>query len=224
MKEEIEGIAPPEMSGKIAKNSFAGVLRFLVVTAVLFLIVPYTLHKLGNERYGIWALVGVLTTYAQLSDFGIGTSLVKFVAEFWARRDVDRISEVVTTALVLYGLLGAVAGLVMILLRESLVAGVFHVPAELYDEAMFVVTGTIIIFISNLILSAFSSILMGLQRMEITNSVVVVATIVNALGVYVVLENGFGLRGLIINNGVVSLVAAIANFWMAKKLLPALKS
>jgi len=212
-----------QISQKIAKNSIFSAIRFILVTFVIFIITPYVLHKLGSMKFGIWALTGVLTTYARLGDFGMARALVKFVAEFDAKKDTNTINETVNTAMGLYIFFAGVGCLIFLLLREAIVVNLFHIPVELREEALFVFTGTILISAIDLISSTFDSVLNGLQRMDLTNTVFAFARVSSAIGAFIVLQNGYGLKGLTIKNGIIVLLVAASNFCLTRRVFPNLK-
>ena len=212
-----------QISQKIAKNSIFSVIRFTLVTSVVFIITPYVLHKLGSIKFGIWALTSVLTMYARLGDFGIAKALVKFVAELDVKKKTNTINEMINTAMGLYILFGGVGCLIFLLLRETIIVDLFHIPAELREEALFVFTGTILISAIELISNTFNSILDGLQRMELTNIVIALARVLSAIGAFIALENGYGLKGLTIKNGIIVILVAASNFCLAKRVFPNLK-
>jgi len=211
------------ISQKIARNSISNIARFTLVTLAVVIITPYTLHKLGSIQFGIWALSGVLNTYAQLSDFGMSQALIKFVAELDAREETQRINEMISTALALYFLLGGLSILLFLLFRETLVSHLFHIPTELRSEAKFVFTGAILVSIMNLVFSVSTSLLKGLQRMGLTNTVIAVTQILSTLGVFIVLESGYGLKGLILKNAFIAILLGIANLCLARRIFPALR-
>ena len=65
----------------IAKNSISNVIRVVLLTPIYFLLIPYIISKIGIEGYGIWALIGIFGSYRVFADFGMTTSLIKFIAE-----------------------------------------------------------------------------------------------------------------------------------------------
>lgn len=211
------------ITGKIARNSIFSVIRVVVVTPLVLLITPYVLHHLGEVRFGIWALLGVLTSYAKLSDFGMGTGIIKFVAEYQARQEYETRNQILSTALVLYTVFSGTLLLIIFVLLGWIVDEVFRVPAELREEAIFVYTGGMIIFALSLTLNTFSSVLQGLQKMDITNALGVAGNVLRVGGTFFFLEAGYGLQGLVFNEGLVALVVAGLGFFFLKKALPDLR-
>lgn len=210
-------------SHKFARNSLFNVAGFAVTFPILILLTPYMLDVLGKARFGVWALAGVATSYAQLSDMGMTTSIVKFVAEHWAKRDVKRMSAIVSTTFFSFAMIGGLVAGSILLLRHFIVVNLLKVPPELQSEALFVVTGIVVIFYFNLLFSVYNSMLQGLQRMDVTNGIMVVSKVFRAGGMYFFLTSGFGLKGLIVNSAIFSALTIGANVFWAKRLAAGLK-
>ena len=69
------GLAP-----SLASNTVAQTTPVLIGYLCSFLSAPIVLAGLGLRNFGIWALTGALAQYAVLLDFGVGQTLVRFVA------------------------------------------------------------------------------------------------------------------------------------------------
>jgi O-antigen/teichoic acid export membrane protein len=222
-QQEIQKIDKLSTSYKFAKNSIYNVIGFIVTFPILILLTPYMLKVLGKAQFGIWAIAGVVTSYAQLSDMGMTTAIVKFVAEHWVKRDVARISKVVSTAFFSFAVAGGIVVVAFLLARNFIVINLLKVPSEMQAEAIFVVSGVAIIFYFNLVFSVYNSILVGLQRMDITNAITVVSKISRALGMWIFLAAGMGLKGLIWNSAIFSIFTVAPNVFFAKRLLSGFK-
>ncbi len=49
-------------------------------------------------------MVAVLTGYFGLLDFGIGTSFVKYIAEYYTKKDYKSINQIVNTGCIFYSI------------------------------------------------------------------------------------------------------------------------
>jgi len=210
-------------SHKFARNSIFNVAGFAVTFPILILLTPYMLRILGNAKFGIWAIAGVVTSYAQLSDMGMTIAIVKFVAEHWTKRDVKRINSIVSTAFFSFVVVGGIVAGGILFLRHFIVVNLLKVPPELQTEAIFIVTGIIIIFYFELLFSVYNSVLLGIQRMDVTNVISTSSKILKALGMYLFLASGFGLKGLIFNGAIFSALTIVANVFLARRLTRGLK-
>ena len=66
------------ISQKIIRNTTFNIIGRFWRILVALVLTPYIIRYIGIERYGIWALIGVVTSYFGLIDFGIGTSFIRF--------------------------------------------------------------------------------------------------------------------------------------------------
>src|ERR1700721_3115187 len=110
--------------------------------AVGFFLSPFILHHLGDEAFGLWVLVFSLTGYYGIFDFGIRSSLVRYVSKFQAIDDKDQLARLVNTSLFTYSCLG------LVLLVTTMVGGLyvdrlFHIPAGFLKDAriLFLIVG-----------------------------------------------------------------------------------
>lgn len=210
------------ISQKIIRNTiFNTIGRFWGILVALFL-TPYIIGHIGVDRFGIWAIVGVLTGYFGLLDFGIGTSFVKYISEFYAKEDYEKINQVVNTGFIFYSIFAAsIITLGFFIINPLL--NFFNIPSNLYSEASFVFFLGIILFSISNALSVFGAVQTGLQRMDITNKVAIAISIPNIAGTILFLERGYGLPGLMVNNAIILAISSIINIIIAFKVLPELR-
>lgn len=194
---------------------FWGILVAIVLT-------PYIIGHLGIERYGIWALMGVFTGYFGLLDLGIGSSFVKYIAEYYAKKDFKRINQVVHSGLVCYSILAVLIIFFTFFAIDPLLS-LINIPDELQSEAFFIFLLGIIIYCTSNALSVFRAIQGGLQKMDISNKVTIAVSIPNIAGTIFFLERGYGLPGLMVNNAIILAIGSIINIVIAFKILPELR-
>ena len=94
------------ISLKIIRNTVFNIAGRSWSVLVSLVLTPYILHRIGMERFGIWALAGSLTGYFSLLDFGVGASFVKYIAEFNARNEHEKVNQLVNSGWILYSILG----------------------------------------------------------------------------------------------------------------------
>lgn len=210
---------PEDTSGKIIKNTiFTSAGRFWGYF-LSFLLTPYIVHKIGVERFGIWAVTNTAIHFFLFLDLGIGSSFVKYIAEYNIKKDYERINEVINTGLI-FSLFFCLSVFLISMAVKNVAMSLFKFSSELYDDAFIAFCGVLAVFIINYIFTVFKSTLYGLQRMDIVNIIYVIVSIPGTVGLILLLSLGFGLRGLIYNSIVVTLVTVISYAICARKLLP----
>lgn len=212
-----------KIGSRLAKNSIFNIIRALIAFPITLVILPYTLHRLGSDEFAIWALAGVISSYVQLSDFGMTESLIRFFAEYRERNDNERINQLLNTALVIYFLILAVVGSLLLSALPLIVERVLHIPQQLAPKAVSVFYIAILLFCLNLLMSSFASLINGFQRMGHTNAISLLSTIMTAVGVFYFLSHGYGLMGLVYNNAIVTLFTILANSLIAWRLFPEMR-
>lgn len=209
------------ISQKIIRNTIFNIIGRFWGILVALVLTPYIIGHIGIERYGIWAIIGVITGYFGLLDFGIGTSFVKYISEFYTKKDYEKINQVVNTGFIFYSIFAAIIITLAFFIINPLLA-FFKIPSHLYNEALFVFLLGIILFAISNALSAFRAVQGGLQRMDISNKVAIAISIPMIIGTIYFLEKGYGLPGLMVNNAIILGISSIANIIIAFKILPEL--
>lgn len=207
-----------DVGARIVKNSLFNLLRTVITVPITLLLMPYIIRHLGKEEFGIWALVGVISSYAQLSDFGITESLIKFMAEFKAREDTLRLNQLINTALTLYVIISIIISPLFVFILPFVAGKILNIPGELQVKAIYVFTIAVVLFFVNMLMGVFNSLIIGFQRMGHSNLINLVSTVMMACGTIFFLESGFGLVGLIYNNVLVTVLVIFLNLRVARYL------
>jgi O-antigen/teichoic acid export membrane protein len=207
------------VSQKIIRNTLFNVLGRFWSFALFFILTPYIIHHIGVERFGIWTIVSVLTGYLGLFDLGISTAFVKYIAEYDARREYEKINHVVNTGFLFY----LIFSFVVIALTTTFIEPVlawFNIPPSLYPEALFVACLGLVLFGVSNSFNVFGAIQNGLQRMDISNKLAMILSIPGVAGTVIALEGGYGLPGLMVNSALIVLVTSVINVFVAYRIFP----
>jgi len=211
------------LAHKIVRNSFANLARTALSLPIVVLLTPFIISKIGTTGFGIWALVAALVSYVGLMDLGVGLALVKLVAEHAARSDRPGINKLVNTAFVTYTSLGTMCLAIYWVAQDWVIANLFRVEPQWADDARFALSGMLLIFVFNLSFSVFTSVLNGLQRMDLTNLLLLTNSLSTALGIVLVLEWGYGLRGMVAVNALVSITSMGLSWVMVQQQMPSFR-
>ena len=200
------------------KNVASNWAGLAVNIAVGFFLSPFILHHLGDEAFGLWVLIFSLTGYYGIFDFGIRSSLVRYVSKFHATSDKDQLARLVNTSLFTYSCL-ALALMVPTVLGSYYVDRLFHIPARFLKDAhiLFLMVGYSLAL--GFPLGISGGILEGLQKFYVMNWTNIVATLVRAALIIYVLRHGFGLLSVALITVSVPLIAAAVRGVIAHRLL-----
>lgn len=188
----------------------------IILTRIVFL-------GLGDQYYGFWTLLWAIFGYSLLLDFGFGKTVQKYTAEATFSGDVEHYSKILSAVFFSY--------LSMSLLIISFAAGmmffiqnIFVLPPGAniwYYRLSFILFGIGIagVFPGGI----FPEILVGLKRHYLRNYIMLINTVLEFVGVYLILKFNGSLLSLAIfaaiPNFLTNIMMAVAVF----KLIPGLK-
>lgn len=204
---------------KIIRNTVYNSIGRIWLMLVALLLTPYILHKLEVQIFAVWSLVFVVANYLGVLDFGIRTSFAKYIAEYHTKEDQNSINAVITCGIIFYLAFSLFVIGLTLFLRGPIIS-LLQIPSSIYEESMFAILGMVLILSLNNTFSIFEAVLVGLQRMDVQNKIMIFASVFNVVGTFFFLEKGFGIRGLVINYGIVSLVIIALNIYFSYRLLP----
>jgi O-antigen/teichoic acid export membrane protein len=196
-------------------SSWAGLA---VNIAVGFFLSPFVLHHLGDEAFGLWVLIFSITGYYGIFDFGIRSSLVRYVSKFEATGDKDQLARLVNTSLFTYSCIGLIL-VVPTLLGSFYVDRLFHVSAGSLRDArmLFLMVGYSLAI--GFPLGISGGILEGLQKFYLMNWTNIVGTLVRAALIIYVLRHGSGLLSVALITVSLPLITSAIRAVMAQRLL-----
>ncbi len=191
---------------RIARNVAT---RYLLVAAEMIvglITLPFNLHHLGQEAYGLWMLTAGVTIHFSLLDLGYGGAMVKFVAQYRAHRDARALNEIASTIFVLFSCVGIAAYLGVVALAFNL-DHVFRLTPEQAQTGKWILLIVGAYVAANFAFGPFGGICSGFQRYDINNVVGATTTIIVAVVNVAVLLLGYGLITLV---GVMTAVRLLA--------------
>lgn len=120
---------------EVLRNSFANFLGGALPALVTIFTLPIIVSGLGEAAYGIFALIVAIVGYFAIIDINITAGSVKYLAEYHARGDKEKINQVVSLGTAIYLGIGLVGGVAIVAAAPWLVGHVFKVPSALQDMA-----------------------------------------------------------------------------------------
>jgi O-antigen/teichoic acid export membrane protein len=205
----------------ILRNIVSNWLGYIVSILVAFFLAPVVVHRLGNTGYGIWTLILSLTGYFGLLDFGIRSTVGRFVARYVSLSDTENVNRTVNTAIAMLacgGLLGLLATVGL-----SFFLGSFKVEPQLQAAARAALLMAGLNVSLALPLGVFSGVLIALERYDIVSRITIAGTLVQAALVVTLLKTGHGVVALAAIALLINTSQYCAMAIWAKALFPPLK-
>lgn len=212
-----EGIS---LGAKVTRNVIYNAVRTILLAPLPFLLIPYFLKKLGSAGYGTWAVFLAVNGMTSLADFGLVTSISKHVAQYYALRDYGALGRVISTGIALYlGIAFTVAG-VLWASSHFLLATLFRNSAVPSTELLALWKYLILLVFANILTLVFSSIVVGLQRMDLTTVMNSLNLLLSAGFSVALLHKNLALRGILYGYTAGAWIVTLLYAFVVWRLLP----
>ena len=208
----------------IVRNTVLNFFGLVVPLAVGFVTIPMVVRALGNDRFGILALVWVVFGYFGLFDLGLGRTTTRYIADALGRNESGKLAGTLWTTVYLQTGIGLLAAILSYLAAPLIVRRVLNIPEGFVGETILTIRlvglSLPVMFIS----SSFRGVLEAAQRFDLVNAVKVPVNILFYVLPLAGVALGFGLPGIVVL--LVASRAAALVVWgaLSLRVMPALRT
>jgi len=204
---------------QFTKNIFSSWAALAIRSVLVFLINPFIIHALGDDRYGMWVLVMSIINYMTILDLGFKQALIRFISRSLGLGENEKINTILHSGFLVYSGV-AVMVLIISFLLSWLVLDRFNIPPELLSEGR-----TVLIIIAfhtalNFALLGWGNSLGAFHRYDLANALAIFENIARTIGIYLVLSRGGSLVGFALLFPLFSLVRLLAGMVLLKRYFP----
>lgn len=178
------------MSLKI--NILAGWFAHLFTVLIGFFLMPYILGTVGEAQYGAWVFINAIAGYSGVIYGGFGTTICRYVSDLSARKEWDRLNQMVSSIQAVYCGTGLLAFLLTVCIAWW-TGGLTKWQALSLSEirvAILIVGATIGL---GMIGSVYGGVLIGLQRLDIKRGIEIAVGLLRLVLTIICLQEQFGL-------------------------------
>jgi O-antigen/teichoic acid export membrane protein len=183
---------------------------------------PLALAHVGLAEYGLWAACFVLVAYLGMAASGFTLVYLRGIAEHHGRGDVAAIGRLLSTGILA---MGAVALALLAALGAAMPAllELFRVDPAQRALAATLWLGACAVFLADMSLGAFASLLHAVGRVRDEQRVWVAAFVLETAAIVALLHAGLGIHALLAAFALRYVFSASANALLAWRALPGLR-
>jgi len=181
---------------------------------------PFIIRRFGVELFGIYTLIGVIIGYFSFLQLGIGSASVKYISQYLAEKDDDKIRKVFWSSVLVYCAVGVLGMTFIAALAPLLAAKFLNIPAALVPVSITALTIGAVGFLVSMGLAVVTSTLQALGRFDLLNRVGIFLGTVLTAGTVVLLYLGFSLREVIAFNVLAQAAAIYAYGRLVMRIAP----
>ena len=193
-----------------------------VQMAIGVVVAPFLIRRLGDEGYGIWILVGSLTSYFGLLELGLRASMGRHIAFHRAQHDSAGVNAILNTAI-------AAECVTAIVIAALTAAGAilfprfFDVsPTHLHEARIaLLLVGLNLAF--TLPLAIFDSVLWAFQRFDLINLIDIPIGVARMAALFYFLPRGHGLIAVAVIAILSTTLGALLKMILSLRVEPTLR-
>lgn len=210
----------PSQKVRVVKNGVYSALSWFLPIVLAFVSTPIIVRGLGTEQYGLYALILGFISYS--FTFGIGRIAAKYVAEFRASGESDKIAESVS-ATFWFSLMIALLGITLVgLTARMIVVDVLIIPEDQQGVAVTALYLACVTILVTMLSQVFQYVLQGVHSFDRYLLLTNLSGFLLNLGSIGLVWLGYGIESLVAWNLVVVAVIGMLFYWNAHRLLPEL--
>jgi len=176
----------------ISSNIKYNILNQGVGFVVGLMLFPFIVSHVGKEVYGAYLLVTAFIGYFGVLDFGVGTAVAKYIAEFVGRDNLEKAGKVINASLFFYIVVGLIVTAILLILSFSFdhIFKIGSADVVVMRQLFWVAAGASLFIWAG---RTFDSVLYGLQRFDLIAVNSIASTIFTAIFAYVIFTHNLGI-------------------------------
>ncbi len=207
------------LANKTIGNALAGLIGFAWPILLSLFTTPFIVHKLGNDAYGILALMTSVLGFFAFLDLGVTNASIKYIAESFADHDISRISRIIGSSLAVYLTIGTLGACIIVLMTSTLVQKILKIPPAFVADSTFAFYLAACSFVLNMVLGVFASVPKAVQKYGITTTANILIGSILTLLTVLILYLGYGFREVVMLNFASSVISLVVYLFLTKKLV-----
>ena len=199
-------------------------LSIAVINIVGIFFTPYLINTLGNHEYGVFSIVGGLMGMLGLLNFGLGGTLVRFIAKYRGENDKKGVENLLALSLMLSAAMAVITLIVGLMVAYNLVLLFPNLATEDIElvKVMFIILAvSTAVSLPSIV---FYSIQVAYELFIFSKILDIIKTLVRVVTIVVLLDQGHRAIAVVAVDAAVVLITFILNaLYVYKKMNVSIK-
>ncbi len=157
---------PRTTARRLALNSVCSLSINVTTAVVSIFLTPFILSRMGDQSYGVWAVIGSVYAYSTVLTLGLYSAINRHIPVHVARGEDQQIREVASTTTAFFMAMGSLI-LILTFVCGDKILGFFVIPGSLMGPARLALYAVGVVAALCLSLNSFAAVLSGYQRYDL---------------------------------------------------------
>lgn len=203
---------------QLVHNGLYNLLGFVFPIVVLFLFTPILINRLGVEGYGLWSISISFLGLMGIMQFGAGTTISKYIAEYEASKNEIGLSSMTSVSFLFVIFIGLVFS-TMAFIFSPIIAVWFQSREVPLSEIVKVLQISSLGILPTMLRNVALAVPMGMQDYRSPNIIKLAQNVLTTIGATLIVSVGGKIILTICWAIVVILITMVASLWIAGKEL-----
>lgn len=201
----------------IIKNALSNGAGFATEAIIAFCMLPYIIHRIGESSYGLWALIISVTGYMGILNLGLRPAINKYVAQYSALDQKEKIRDIVQVSLVTYIPCGVLIIAVCFCIAWN-VENLFNIPENYISSMRLLIIVVGVQMATGLVAVVYGGVISGMQRYDINNSIEIFVMVFRTIIILIFLNNYRSLNTIAIAHFSMTIIGYFLTFYFARRI------
>lgn len=190
--------------------------------ALMFLLAPLLIQRLGVDQWGLLLLVWSLSGVLGVANFGLGEASLRFIAHHHAEGNLVGVNRVLGATLTYYVSICTLITCVLWVAAPS-VAQWVKVPVGSAYPTEWLIRLTALLFSVGMLANAFRAIPMALHRYDVSNKIGSIQGTARSIGLVLLVLAHLSVFYLVVWEVIVAFIGLAAQMVVARRMLPGIR-
>lgn len=194
-------------NNQLKSGVYLSYISLLVTNLTNLVLTPFIIRNLGDSEYGLYMLIGAFVGYIAVLDFGLGNTVVRFVAKYRAENDKKNEENFLFSTFIIYAIISVAILLVGALIFVNL-QNIFGTSLTFQEiskaKIMFVILVINLAF--TLPMKSFTGIMTAYEKFIIPRALSISRVLIRALIIIILLSIGYKAIAIVVVDAVLNLL------------------
>ena len=188
------------------KNVFFSIGQVLINGISLFFAYRFAISSAGTDVFGVWAIINSFASFLSATNFGINGAFIRYIPNYIIEKRHNEIAALIFTNVTFFLMFGTLLGVVFYFTGDFVLPLIIDFKYIVIASSLFKLS--IVVFVINVAVGLFTSILDGYNLIYKRNIIQIIASIIFLLSSYFCIGT-WGITGMVLGQLIQSVISLL---------------
>lgn len=195
---------------QLKSGVYLSYISLFVTNLSNLILTPFIIKNLGDSEYGLYMLIGAFVGYIAILDFGLGNTIVRFVAKYRTEGDKKGEENFLFSTFIIYSMISVlvlIVGTIVYMNLNNIFVDSLTINEIETAKVMFVIL--VINLALTLPMKSFTGIMTAYERFVMPRALTIVRTSLRMIILFILLSFGYKAIAIVLVDAILNLLMMI---------------